>query len=162
MREWCSSPSGCPRVANVAIHSPLIVPVADTAGRLENKPPRWTQGLSLVATLGGVLVTIRVALALGLGSGAMGSPNVGDAVFLLAIAAGQTTLGLLFRRDAERLIREAFVQSRTTARRRTFLQRAFGTSRARAALGLAALVPVLVTALGDCALSAIFLKLAQS
>jgi hypothetical protein len=129
-------------VANVAVHSPLIIPA-------ENKPraaSRWTQGLSLLATLAGVLVTVRVAVALGLGSGGMGPPDVGDAVFLLAVASAQTTLGLLFRRDAERLIRE----------------RLPGTWQGRAALGLAALVPVLLIALGDCALSALFLTLAQS
>ncbi len=102
--------------------------------------------MSFVATLAGVLVTVRVAVALGLGSGGMGTPDVGDAVFLLAVAAAQTTLGLLFRRDAERFIRA----------------RLFGTWHGRAALGLAALVPMLAIAVGDCALSALFYEFAKS
>ena len=103
-------------------------------------------GLSVAATLLGVLVTIRVALALGLGAHGMGTPDVGDAVFLLAVAAAQTTLGLLFRRDAERFLRARLV----------------GTWHRQAALGVAALVPFVVIALGDCALSAIFYEMAGS
>ncbi len=103
-------------------------------------------GLSVLAAFAAGLVTIRVAITLGLGAGGMGAPNVGDAVFLLALAAAQTTLGLLFRRDAERFIRERLV----------------GTWHGRAALGVAALTPTLAIALGDCALSALFYKIAQS
>jgi hypothetical protein len=95
----------------------------------------------------GVLVTLRVAVSLlGIGMGGMHGADVGDAVFLLALAAGQTTLGLLFRHDAERFIRE----------------RLLGTWHGRAALVVTTLVPVLVIALGDCALSAFFYRLAQS
>jgi hypothetical protein len=134
------------------MHSPLIVPTRDASESLEIKAiagvrsSRWARALTLGATLAAVMVTMRVALALGLGSGGMGSPDVGDAVFLLAVAAAQTTLGLLFRRDAERLLRE----------------RLLGTWHGRAAVGLAAMVPVLAIALGDCAVSALFLTLTQS
>ena len=100
----------------------------------------------MVATMAGVLVTVRVALCLGLGSGGMGTPDVGDAVFLLAVAAAQTTLGLLFRKDAERFVRD----------------RVLGTWHGRAALGLATLVPMVAIAIGDCALSALFYEIARS